>query len=130
MPEREGLGATGGLPATVRHGQTFLPVAPHNPTISRFYGIAIRMLAVIQSVSVEPDCALRLTFADGVTGVVKLGRGIHREGVFRQLTDPTVFQQVKVGDRGRYLEWPGEIDLCADALWRTIHDAARDRATV
>jgi len=88
------------------------------------------MLAVIQSVSVEPDCALRLTFADGATGVVKLGDGIHREGVFRQLADPTVFQQVKIGEGGRYLEWPGEIDLCADALWRAIHDAARDRATV
>ena len=37
--------------------------------------------------------------------------------------DPAVFTQVHVGERGRSLEWPGEIDFCADALWFEIHPA-------
>jgi hypothetical protein len=48
-------------------------------------------------------------------------------GVFAALTDPKVFMQVSVGERGRSLEWPGEIDFCADALWFETHpdDAPR-----
>jgi len=26
-----------------------------------------------------------------------------------------------VGERGRSLEWPGDIDFCADALWFETH---------
>jgi hypothetical protein len=28
---------------------------------------------------------------------------------------------VHVGERGRSIEWPGEIDFCADALWFEAH---------
>ena len=45
------------------------------------------------------------------------------KGVFAALTDPAVFAQVHVGERGRSLEWPGEIDFCADALWFETHPA-------
>jgi hypothetical protein len=42
-------------------------------------------------------------------------------GVFATLADPAVFAQVRVGERGRSPEWPGEIDFCADALWFVAH---------
>ena len=45
------------------------------------------------------------------------------KGVFASVTDPAVFMQVGVGERGRSLEWPGEIDFCADALWFEAHPA-------
>jgi hypothetical protein len=45
------------------------------------------------------------------------------KGVFAALADPAVFAQVHVGERGRSLEWPEEIDFCADALWFETHPA-------
>jgi hypothetical protein len=80
------------------------------------------MLRTIKSVRVEPKWSLRLTFADGVEGVVRLDELVRSGGVFASLAAPAVFEQVKVGPGGRFVEWPGEIDLCADALWREIHD--------
>jgi hypothetical protein len=37
------------------------------------------------------------------------------------IADPAFSVQVSVGERGRSLEWPGEIDLCADALCFGTH---------
>jgi hypothetical protein len=34
-----------------------------------------------------------------------------------------------VGERGRSLEWPDEIDLCADALWFAAHPEEAPRAS-
>ena len=31
--------------------------------------------------------------------------------------DPRVFAQVRLGENGRYIEWPNGVDLCADALY-------------
>src|ERR1035437_1566638 len=45
------------------------------------------------------------------------------KGVFAAFADPAFFVQVSVGERGRSLEWPGEIDFCADALWFETHPA-------
>lgn len=85
------------------------------PTISRFYGI------VIESVSVEPGPSIMVRFADGAAGSVSLAPLIARGGVFRALEDRSLLEQVEVAEHGRYIEWPGEIDLCADALWMRIH---------
>jgi len=49
------------------------------------------------------------------------------KGGLAALADPKVFAQVKVGERGRSLEWPGEIDFCADALWFETHPAEAPR---
>jgi hypothetical protein len=40
-----------------------------------------------------------------------------RGGVFTKLSDPQYFAQVRITDRGRAIEWPDELDFCADALW-------------
>jgi hypothetical protein len=33
-----------------------------------------------------------------------------------------------VGEGGRYIEWPGELDFCADALWLQEHAHAGSTA--
>ncbi|HUN44708.1 MAG TPA: DUF2442 domain-containing protein [Acetobacteraceae bacterium] len=63
---------------------------------------------------------LTLTWANGATTANRFGHLVGK-GVFAPLADPAVFVQAKIGERGRSLEWPGEIDFCADALWFEAH---------
>jgi hypothetical protein len=37
------------------------------------------------------------------------------------LGDRDFFSQVKLDEGGRYIEWPGGLDFCADALWFEAH---------
>ncbi len=74
-------------------------------------------------VGAEADAAslsVRLAWADGSTTVARFDH-LAGKGVFAPLADPAFFGQVAVGRRGRSLEWPGEIDFCADALWFEAH---------
>jgi hypothetical protein len=64
----------------------------------------------------EPDFELRLTYADGAEVLVDFKPMIEVGGIFARLNDLEFFKQVKIGSRGRSIEWPGEIDFCADAL--------------
>lgn len=61
-----------------------------------------------------------LTWANGATTVAHFEHLVGK-GVLAVLADPSVFAKVRVGARGRSLEWPGEIDFCADALWFEAH---------
>jgi hypothetical protein len=61
-----------------------------------------------------------LGWANGATTVNRFDHLVGR-GVFAALADDTVFAQVRIGERGRSLQWPGEIDFCADALWFEMH---------
>ena len=56
-----------------------------------------------------------LRFSDGVRGEVDLSDLVGR-GVFAAWTDPNVFTAVRV-EEGGGIEWPGEIDMCPDALY-------------
>jgi hypothetical protein len=58
---------------------------------------------------------LFLRFDDGVSGVVDLS-DIAGRGVFEAWKRGDIFQQVRITELGA-LEWPGELDLCADALY-------------
>jgi hypothetical protein len=58
---------------------------------------------------------LFLHFDDGASGVVDLSNMAGR-GVFEAWNDDGVFRQVQITKLGA-LEWPGEIDLCPDALY-------------
>ena len=58
--------------------------------------------------------------ANGETTVNRFDHLLDK-GVVAAVTDPEIFAQVRVGERGRSLEWPGEIDFCADALWFETH---------
>jgi hypothetical protein len=76
-------------------------------------------LVLQRIVSVRADGATHavyLEFADGFTGSVDLGPIIRPTAVTAPLANPDFFAQAVIGARGRSLEWPGEIELCADAL--------------
>jgi len=66
--------------------------------------------------SVLPNLQLSLRFDDGEEGVLDLS-GEPRTGVFEAWNDPDHFAKVEIGDSGRSLVWPNEVDLCADSLW-------------
>lgn len=83
------------------------------------------MPAVLENVIVAaaPDPAtatVRLTWANGSETVARFGH-LAGKGVFAPLGDAEFFSKVRVGERGRTLTWPGEIDFCADALWFDAH---------
>ncbi len=70
-----------------------------------------------------PEYRLRITFDDGVSGEVDMKPVIDKGGVFTALADPRRFEQVQIAPSGRYIFWPDELDLCADALYIQIkHD--------
>ena len=58
---------------------------------------------------------LSLLYDDGTSGVVDLSHYAGR-GVFAAWDLPGVFEQVRLNELGSP-EWPGEIDLCPDALY-------------
>ena len=62
-----------------------------------------------------PGFRLELSFENGETGIVDLSSFAGR-GVFSAWAEPGVFERVTVTDVGA-VEWPGEIDLCPDALY-------------
>ncbi len=64
--------------------------------------------------------SVTLTWANGAT-IENSFRHVIGKGVFAPLADPAFFAQVRVGEGGRSLEWPGELDFCADALWFKTH---------
>jgi hypothetical protein len=57
-----------------------------------------------------------LVYSDGVQVVIDFNPLIERGGVFASLADPMFFARVTVGEGGRYIVWPGDLDFCADAL--------------
>jgi hypothetical protein len=59
--------------------------------------------------------AIEVGFEDGKCGVVNLG-DLAGRGVFRAWLEEGVFEKVKVTEVGA-LEWPGELDLCSDAIY-------------
>jgi hypothetical protein len=78
------------------------------------------MLYVIQDAEAQPYQRIRLCFRDGLAGTIDLSDLIAGGGVFGCLADDAVFAQVRIGGNGRWLEWAGDIDLCADALYERI----------
>jgi hypothetical protein len=62
---------------------------------------------------------VRLRFDDGVEGEAEFSALVGK-GVFAAWTDYAFFRQASIGERGRTLTWPGELDFCADALWLQV----------
>lgn len=59
-----------------------------------------------------------LRFDDGVEGDVDLSNMVG-QGVFNAWRDYDFFRRAYVADHGS-LTWPGELDLCPDALWLQV----------
>lgn len=62
-----------------------------------------------------PGYQLELHFDNGEHGIVDLSEYVGR-GVFAVWERPGVFEQVAVTSEGA-VEWPGERDMCPDALY-------------
>ena len=74
-----------------------------------------------------PSYRLRLTYSDGVAGVIDLAPDVGR-GVFTPLADETLFRTVHLGRFGQ-IAWSEEIEICPDAAYREItHAIARQPA--
>jgi hypothetical protein len=58
---------------------------------------------------------LELKYESGETGVVDLS-ALAGRGVFAAWNDPGIYNAVRVTADGA-VEWPGELDLCPDALY-------------
>jgi len=71
----------------------------------------------IRRVLPQEDYILRLVYTTGETVTVDFEPILRRGGVFAPLRDAEFFRQVALGQGGRYIEWPGGLDFCADALW-------------
>ena len=74
----------------------------------------------IVQLTVLADYRLELRFADGTHGVADVSHRAGR-GVFAAWNDYDCFRQARIGDHGG-LVWPGELDLCADALYLQVTD--------
>jgi hypothetical protein len=76
-------------------------------------------------VKIEPkaDHKLWIEYEDGESGVVSFCHVIELGGVFATLGQPSVFDQARIGDNGRFIEWPDNVDFCADALWENLKPA-------
>jgi hypothetical protein len=70
------------------------------------------------SVETLPNHRLKLRYHNGVEGVVDLSGELGKP-MFKPWDDPEFFKKVRIGDFGQP-EWPGEIDLCPDALYMEI----------
>lgn len=93
--------------------------AYENSPIGRVEEIAPRSPWRVTNVEAIPEFRLRVTFADGSTGMVDMAGLLHspKAGVFAALLDTSLFGQVTI-EHGA-VTWPGELDLAPDAM----HDA-------
>ena len=81
------------------------------------------MLRSIIDAIPESDSRLRVVYSNGDTVKVDFKPLIAQGGVFAPLGDAEFFKKVSIGEHGRYIQWPGELDFCADALWLQEHAA-------
>ena len=60
---------------------------------------------------------IALTYLDGSSVVVDFSSMIRQGGIFEELKIEEFFSAVAIGESGRSISWPGELEFCADALW-------------
>lgn len=84
-------------------------------------------LRTIKTIEPLPGTILRVRWSD--RRVVDLDLAdLHRKAAFKPLAG-AAFRKAKVGDWGHSVEWPGDIALGADELWRrTLKAEGREDA--
>ncbi|MCT7986076.1 DUF2442 domain-containing protein [Laspinema sp. A4] len=75
----------------------------------------------IQIVTPEANYHLHILYSNGTVIGIDFSPFIERGGVVYRLSDTAFFSQIKCSKDGRFIEWPGEINFCADALWFQAH---------
>jgi Protein of unknown function (DUF2442) len=83
------------------------------------------VFAVIRKARALDNLSVEITWDDDEVSVVSLRETIAKGGVFAPLSDPEIFAKVELGDGGRWVQWPGEVDICADYLWYQAHPDAK-----
>ena len=71
-----------------------------------------------------PGYRLRLTYPDGVEGIIDLSGDVGR-GVFAPLADEAFFRTVYVGQYGQ-IAWSEDLEICPDSAY---HDVTQQAAT-
>ena len=83
----------------------------------------------VRIISAEPlpQCRLKVTFNDGLSGMfpVELER---RGDVFLKLLDARVFNAVTVNPDFGCVEWPGGVDLCPDTMHQAMTGSESEAA--
>ena len=74
----------------------------------------------VVEVNAEPGFRLRVRFADGLCGSIRLAPE-EMQGVLAPLRDLHYFTRVFL-DHGA-VAWPGEIDLAPDAMYRQVRES-------
>ena len=64
---------------------------------------------------------VNIEFTDNTIYSFDLKPFIKKGNVFEVLEDDSIFNKVKIGENGRSLEFPNELDFCADSLWLKAH---------
>jgi len=72
----------------------------------------------ITSATVVDHFRVSLRFDDGTSGMADLSPLAGR-GVFRAWDEKGVFEQLSISPAGA-LHWPGDLDLCPDALYLQV----------
>ena len=72
-----------------------------------------------------PQCRLKVTFNDGVSGVLPV-EPARRGGVFLKLLDARVFNAVTVNPDFGCVKWPGGIDLWPDTMPQAMSGSAAE----
>ena len=67
-------------------------------------------------VQMQPEFHLLLHYDDGTIVNADFAPVIQQGGVFSPLADPSFFSNASLDEHGRIVQWPGELEFCADAL--------------
>lgn len=78
------------------------------------------MKRIVEIGFVPPRC-LQIRYESGETVTADFAPVVAMGGVFTRLADDAFFAQVRIGENGRSIEWPGGLDFCADALLEEAH---------
>ena len=63
------------------------------------------------------DLKLWICFDNEIIVVRSFKQLVKKGGVFAKLSDPSFFAKVRVSKSKGTIQWPGELDLCPDALY-------------
>jgi len=73
----------------------------------------------ITAVKILDRYCVWLRFDDGTEGSVDFSPWVGK-GVFQAWKDYHVFEGAFISSNGRVLEWPGDLDFCADSLFLRV----------
>jgi len=73
----------------------------------------------ISALKILDGYRIHLRFADGVEGDIDFSPLVG-QGVLSAWKNEAFFRRAFISSNGRVLEWPGEIDFCADALYLRV----------